>query len=192
VADVDGVIAVRMATTNAVLRVGRVLEAGARPRRVVDPEPEHLRAPLCERRDERVVGVHHERGLRGELTDRLAPPFRDVLELAVAVELVAEQVAQADGAGPGAPHDLGEGELVHLEQPEIGVLGGEEGRGDTGGEVRPRVVPGEPAIPGEDRARHRGRRRLAVRRRHERGPVAETGGERVERAGIELPDELAR
>src|SRR4029453_7016802 len=37
VADVDGVVAVGMTTTNAVLRVGRVLEAGPRPRGVVDP-----------------------------------------------------------------------------------------------------------------------------------------------------------
>ena len=54
----------------------------------------------------------------------VAPALGNVLELAVAVELVAEEVAEAHDAGTGASHHLGEDELVDLEQPEIRAVRG--------------------------------------------------------------------
>ena len=68
------------------------------------PKQDGALAPLGERRDERVVGVGDQRGVGGELGDRGSPALRDVLELAVAVELVAKQVAEArrHAAGCGA------------------------------------------------------------------------------------------
>jgi hypothetical protein len=51
----------------------------------------------------------------------LAPALGDLLELAVAVELVAEEVAEADRARPDPRGDVREARLVDLEQPELGA-----------------------------------------------------------------------
>ena len=192
VPDVDGVVAVGVAAANAVLRVGRVLEPRSRAAWVVDAEEQRPLAPIGESADEGVVGVRDER--RGAVEGRhgVPPALGDVLELAVAVELVSEEVAEAYGAGPHAAHHLREHELVDLEQPEIGTVRCEERRGDARCQVRARVVPRQSPRRGEDRARHRRRRRLAVRRRDERHALGEPRRETVERAGIELPDELSR
>ena len=131
-------------------------------------------AALAERRDERIVGPDDERRLGRQLRDRRPPALGDVLELAVAVELVAEQVPEADDPGPCAPHHLGERELVDLEQTELRVSRGEQRGRDPGRQVRAGAIPGKSAHGGEDRARHRGRRRLAVRRGHERDARRET------------------
>ena len=75
-------------------------ERGQRLRGIVDPEGEPCGAPAGQLRDLRVVRVRdHDRVLR-ELCDRGAPPRRDRLELAVAVELVAEEVAEAERPRP--------------------------------------------------------------------------------------------
>ena len=71
-----------------------------------------------------------------------------------------------------------------------GAVRVEEGGRDAGGEVRARMVPRECPRRGEDRAGHRGRRRLAVRRRDERDALGEARGEHVDGARVELPDEL--
>ena len=55
----------------------------------------------------------------GKRRDRGAPALGDQLELAVAVELVAEQVAEHDRARADAPRDLGQRGLVDLEQAEL-------------------------------------------------------------------------
>ena len=52
------------------------------------------------------------------------------------------------------------------------------------------MVPGEPVAAAENRARHRRRRRLAVRRGDESDSERQSRGERVERARIELPEQL--
>src|SRR5205814_7174083 len=98
VADVDSGVVVRRAAADAVLRVGRVLEGRPGPPRVVEPEDRRAGAGARELADLRVVAVDDERRVGVELGDRLPPPLCDELELAVAVELVAEQVAEAQGA----------------------------------------------------------------------------------------------
>ena len=59
-----------------------------------------------------------------------APAGGDELELAVAVELVAEEVAEEERPRPDAARDLRQRRLVDLEEPELGAVGGEEGGGD--------------------------------------------------------------
>ena len=68
-----------------------MLKCGARDARVV--EPEHTAAGPGKRTDLWVVAVDDEPSV-GEGGDRLTPPCRNELELAVAVELVAEQIAE--------------------------------------------------------------------------------------------------
>ena len=145
------------------------------------------------RRAPRRVGRRRSRPARrpGELFDCCTPALRDVLELAVAVELVAEQVSQFDDAGPGTAKDLRQRKLVDLEEPELRVARGEQRGRDARSEVRARVVPCQAPCGGEDRRGHGRRRRLPVRRGDERDAEREPPGERVERAGVELPHELA-
>ncbi len=51
--------------------------------------------PGIERRHQRIVDVSHQRAIRAESRGQLVPALGDRLQLAVAVELVAKQVAQA-------------------------------------------------------------------------------------------------
>jgi hypothetical protein len=67
-----------------------------------------------------------------------------VLELAVAVELVAEEVAEGDGARAHATGDLGQGRLVDLEQAQLGVACSQQRRGDAREQVGARAVVCEP------------------------------------------------
>jgi hypothetical protein len=114
-----------------------------------------------------------------------------VLELAVAVQLVAEEVREQQRARLHAARDLGQCALVDLQQAELRVARGEEGGGDPRDEVGTGAVPGEPA-PAQDLRHHRRRRRLAVRGGDEGGAVGQPRGQRVDRAWIELPEQLAR
>ena len=142
VTDVCRVVVVGGAAPEAVLRVGGVLERpGARGEGRRFRTGRRCSPPLGERRDERVVGVRDEHGVPGKRCDRGTPALRDVLELAVAVELVAEQVSQFDDARPGTAKDLRQRELVDLEEPELRVARGEQRRRDARREVRARVVP---------------------------------------------------
>ena len=84
---------------------------GARPRVV-----EAVDDAVAERADLRVVAVQDEHRLGRELVDGDAPALGDQLELAVAVELVAEEVAEANGTRAHAPEHLRERRLVHLEE----------------------------------------------------------------------------
>ena len=94
--------------------------------------------------DERVVGVEHElRGGRGGHGRR--PAVGDRLELAVAVQLVAEQVGQQQGARAELRDDAVQPELVDLEQAGVAVDavaagGAEQHAGDPAGHVRSRPV----------------------------------------------------
>jgi hypothetical protein len=99
-------------------------------RRVVEPEPYGVLAAVREIRHDRVVGVDDERGVVGEYRDRSAPALGDDLELAVPVELVAEQVSERDHPRTETLHRLGESTLVDLEQSELGVARGDEGGTD--------------------------------------------------------------
>ena len=188
--DVRGGVGVRLAAAHAVLRVGRVLERRPREAGIVDPEAERAAPSVREIGDERIVGVDDEGRGGGEARDRGAPALGDVLELAVAVELVAKEVAERDDARLHAPHHLRQRELVDLEQAEVGVGSGEQGGGDARGEVGAGVVPGEPVAAAEDPRQHRARRRLAVRRRDDGDAGGQACRERVEGARIDLPEQL--
>ena len=86
---------------------------------------------------------------RIERAHSCAPALGDELELPVAVELVAEEVEEADGARPEAAGDLGQRGLVHLEEPELGAVGLEQRGGDARDEVRARrgCAPGASSRP---------------------------------------------
>ena len=119
-ADVRGAVVVRRPAAHAPLRVGRVLELAPRMPLVVDPEPDGLPAGIRERGHLRVVDVEDE-DRRGREVGGCGPPaVGDVLQLAVAVELVAEEVAEADGPRPHALGHLGQRALVDLEEAQVG------------------------------------------------------------------------
>ena len=121
-ADVRGRVVVGRPARAAVLRVGGMGEALAGDGGVVDPEPERLGTAARDVGQEWVVGVH-DRPRRGiEVGDSRAPALGDVLELAVAVELVAEKVPETDGLRPDAAGDVGKRALVDLEEPEVGPV----------------------------------------------------------------------
>ena len=189
--DVRGGVVVRRAAAQAVLRVGRVLERRAGVARVV--EAEDARAGVVARQvaDLRVVAVDDEAGVR-QRGDGVAPAGGDGLELAVAVELVAEEIAEQDRPRLDAPGDLGERRLVDLEEAELRVARVEQGGGDARDEVGAGGVVGDPHARPQDLREHRRRRRLAVRRRDEHGAVRQLPGEPVDRARIELPEQLPR
>ena len=160
--------------------------------RATDGIVEAVDDAVAERPDLRVVAVQDEHRLGRKLVDGHAPALGDQLELAVAVELVAEEVPEADGTRAHAPEHLRESGLVHLEEAELGVPGREEGGGHPGDEVRAGVVVRQPEARAQDLGGHRGGRRLAVRRRDDRGSGRQAGRQAVDRARVELREELAR
>jgi hypothetical protein len=90
--------------------------SGVCDQRVLDAEVERLGRVAAEVGDARVVRVQDEprRASSGEL----GPARGDRLELAVAVELVSEQVPEDDRARLERGGDRGEPELVDLEEAE--------------------------------------------------------------------------
>src|SRR5258705_5240580 len=104
-----------------------MLERGTSDPRVV--EPKHAPARTGERTDLRVVAVHDKLGV-GEGGNRGAPARSDELELAIAVELVAKEVAEEERLRPDPAGHLGERALVDLEQAELGIACAQECRGD--------------------------------------------------------------
>src|SRR4029078_4849444 len=101
----------------------------------VDPEPERLGAPARDVGEKRVVGVHDRPGGGIQRGEGGAPAFGDVLELAVAVELVAEKVSETDGLRSDAAGDVRKRALVDLEEPEGGTVRHAQCRGDGGEEL---------------------------------------------------------
>src|SRR5207244_11450725 len=106
--DVDRRVDVRRAADDAELRVGRVLERWAGYARIVEPEGDTAGMGLAHRGELRVVGVVDEARIVRQAVQGFPPALGDELELAVAVELVAEEVAEADRPRPQAPHELRE------------------------------------------------------------------------------------
>ena len=190
--DVRGGELVRPAAADAVARVGRVLQRRPRVGGIVDAKRDRAGAVAAEIADLRIVPVDHEHRFLWQGRGRRPPVGGDVLELAVAVELVAEEVAEQHGARPHAARDLGERALVHLEQPQLGVALRQERGRHAGGEVRAGAVPGQAALRFEDLGGHGGGRRLAVGGGDDRSAVRQPRCERVDRARIELPEQLAR
>ena len=165
---------------------GRV--AGRRSRR--RSRPARSRAEVA---DLRVVPVDDEHGLRRQRRRRRAPALGDVLELAVAVELVAEEVAEQHRARPDAADDLRQRALVHLEQPQLGVA-------LRRGAWRRRRRRG--SRPERFQARRRPGSRISAAiavvvvlpfvAETTAAPSRQPRRERVDRARIELPEQLAR
>src|SRR4029079_7389440 len=101
-AEVRGVVAVQVPAAAAVLGVERVLERRKRVGAVLqtevgDPWPLGPAAVAPEVRDQRIVRVQDEGGPAGVFLDEAGPVVGQRLELAVTVELVAEEVAEDDG-----------------------------------------------------------------------------------------------
>ena len=191
VPDVGRDVLVRRPADEAVLRIRGMGEPFAGDALVVEAEATCVRATLREIRERGVVGVHDRPGVGIELAHGCPPAFGGQLELAVTVELVAEEVSEANGSRPERSGDGRKGTFVDFEEAELRAARRQEGRGDARDEVRPCAVVRK-ADPGrEDLRHHRRRRRLAVRRGYERRaawqPASEASdGPRVDR-GEDLP-----
>ena len=118
------------------------------------------------------------------------PALRDVLELAVAVELVAEKVPETDGLRPDAAGDVRKRALVDLEEPEVGAVGGEKGRRHSRDEIGSRAVVRELHAVSDDLRDHRGGRRLPVGRRDDGRSEREAAGELADGAGVHRGEDL--
>ena len=108
-----------------------MLKTGPRVARIGEPEAERPRSPVGKLGDNRVVGIDDERRLGGQLGDRGAPALRDGLELAVAIELISEEVGERDDARTGPCERLRQRALVDFEEAEIGAARRHEGRRDA-------------------------------------------------------------
>ena len=111
----------------AVFGVEGMLELGQRLRGVLDPEVDDaLAAALVgvatEVGDQRVIGVEDEPAPTDPLGDRLRPPVGEYLDLAVAIELVTEEVAEHDQGRVELGGDLRQPRLVDLEQALAALL----------------------------------------------------------------------
>ena len=137
VGEVDGLVDVGVPAAAAVLGVRRVLELRQRERVVLDAEVQGA-AAAAEVGDERVVGVEHERasGRRARATSSAQRSAIDV-ELAVAVELVAEQVGRAGARAARAPRRPGR---ARTRRPRTG-RGRRRARGRRGARRRPARWP---------------------------------------------------
>ena len=191
VAHVDGVVAVGRAAAPAVLGVGGVLHLRQGHGVVLHPEVRGADvAPQVG--DGRVVGVEDER--RRGVRDDGRPAIGDRVELAVAVELVAEQVGQQQRARLELVDDLPEPELVDLE--EAGVAVGRavhEGGRHAAGHVRPGPVVHEMRAGAlEDAGDHRRGRGLAVGGRDHGAAALEPRAQACDGVGLEAHEELAR
>ncbi len=116
------------------LGVKGVLQLGQGLRVVLDAEVDNALAVAPEVSDQRVIGVEGEPGPPGARLDRPRPFVGERLHLAVAIELIAEEIAEDDQRGaelPGYPWQPG---LVDLEEPFAALLL-QECRGDSPGHI---------------------------------------------------------
>src|SRR4029450_2514729 len=110
--DIRRDIVVERAAADAVLRIGRVLQRWARNRRIVDTEDDCPRPFSCEVADLGIVAVEGERRVAGQAVYGPAPALRDMFELPVTIELVAEEVREAHAVRPHALDDFRKRGLV--------------------------------------------------------------------------------
>ena len=130
VTDERPLVGVGGAAAAAVLRVVGVLEPGEGLARVLDAEVGDARSPAqlpvaAEVGDQRVVRAEREPDPAGgaELLDQHGPLVGQALQLAVAVELVAEEVGEHQQTGPQLRGHAGQPGLVDLEQPLAAASG---------------------------------------------------------------------
>jgi len=174
-----------------------VLEARQGHRVVLHAEVEDVGLLAPEVGDQRVVGVQHELRAAGAPRDDGGPAIGDRLELAEAVELVAEEVAEQQRARIELGDDALEPELVDLEEAELAMDAParprrvEQGRGHATGHVRTRAVVDEArARAGQDRGGHRGGGGLPVRGRDHRAAGGEPAGQRPDRRRVQAHEHL--
>src|SRR6266516_7518399 len=110
--NVRRVVLIVSSAANAVLRVRGVLQGRPRGREIVDAEDQRTRSLSRELSDLRIVSVDRQRSIAGQRPHRRAPPLRNVLQLAVAIELVTEEIAEADGLRFDTQEDFGHCGLV--------------------------------------------------------------------------------
>ena len=133
-----------------------------------------------------------KRGAPGPRRDRLRPLVGQRLHLAVAVELVAEEVAEHDQRGVELVGDPRQPGLVDLEEALVAALL-EQRRRHAPGHVRAGpVVDRVAALGGEDRGDHPGGRRLAVGGADDRRAALEAGAEAGDRVRGEAQQDPAR
>ena len=137
------------------------------------------------------VDDEQERVLR-KIGDHRTPALGYEHQVPVPVELIAEEIAEADHARPDGGGQIGQRCLVHLEQAQLGIADGDEGGGDPRCKVRTGGVVGQPEAGGEDRRGHGRARRLPVRRRQDHASLGQTCGETRDRARIDGGEQLAR
>ncbi len=190
-ADVGGGVVVRRAAAQAVLRVGRVLERGARVARVVDPE-RHATAPgRGQIADLRVVGVHDEQRL-GQLPRRPRASGRRRAPARRSGRAGRGRGCRADSAfGRRRCATSGSAASSTSNSPSSAPRAGRRVEATPRDEVGPGAVVGESYPRPEDLGGHRRRRRLAVRRRDEDRALRQLRGEAVDRPRVELPEQLA-
>ena len=172
------------------------------PARAARPRPSTARlVHAAEVGDQRVVGVEHERRAAGLRRHDRGPAVGDRLQLAVAVELVAEEVAEQHRARLELLDHRAEPELVDLEQaevagqraPALARRRSASARGDAARHVRPRAVVDEPRAGAlEDRRHHRRRRRLAVGGRDHDAAAVQPAREAADRVRLDAREHLAR
>ena len=176
--EVDGLVLVGRAAVAAVLGVGGVLHLRERLGVVGEAEVGHPLASAAEIRHQGVVGVEHQARPPVQLCHHLGPAVGQQLELAVAVELVAEEVGEQEQPRPQLARHLGQPGLVHLEQAQLAGLAArvEQSRGHTPGHVGAGpVVHQRAALVLQRRGDHGGGGGLAV------------GGRDDHRAVVQLP-----
>ncbi len=192
VPDVCRRVVVGRAAAQAPLRVRGVLELRRGPSRVIQAEDDAARTVARQVAHLWIVAVDDELRAVAELRHGPAPALGDELELAVAVELVAEEVAQAERTWADPTGDVGKRGLVDLEQAELGLPGREQRGSDSRDQVRSGAVVGEPHPTLEDLGDHRSRRRLAVGGRDEGRSQGEPRRQALDRLGREEREHLAR
>ena len=210
VREVGGVVDVGMAAAAAVLGVRGVLQLGMGEPVVVDPEEEHAGCGCARRRrirlgdagqvgDQRVVRVEDERAAAAPGAHHGRPAVGDRLQLPVAVELVAEEVAEQERARGELLDERPEPELVDLEQPDVAghgapaaARGGRERGGHAARHVRPGAVVDEARAGAvEHRRHHRGGGRLAVRRTDHHAALREAPGQQPDGVRLQPGEHLA-
>ena len=130
---------------------------------IFNPEEDRFVGVGAKARNQWVVCV--EDYPRGEIrSDDLTPSFDDLVELAIAIKLVAEEVGQQNGARGELPDERREPEFINLKKSEVAALVVER-RSYAAGHIRASAVVNQRCTIGaHDFSDDRARRRLAVRR----------------------------
>ena len=139
----DIVVDIFALAADAVWRVGQLLHARGVDRRVDAEENHRIFKIVVDRRAERIVRVQAERRVRA-VADANLDVFQRVRHLAVAVELVAEEVRHHDGLRVDERGNRLERRLVRLDQcVRIAALAEQGGvHGELGGHAAEQVCAG--------------------------------------------------